>query len=263
MRNTRHSIRKWTLGFLLAAAVLAAFYLGTLFYPTPLFAHADRIGRYRLYSDEPIPAGMSAVIEDLDRRVATMEHTASGGSHRVYLCNSPRRYALFAFLTRRSAGSLAIGLALFDETFVSMARLRRFAQANQGVLRHTRFEGDLAEVVAHEIAHSNSLRALGLRRHRALPLWKSEGWAEYQANLAAIRADPAYDLHARIDQLLDDGFWAGIPAAARRMWEEQLLVEFLGEVKGYRLADLARDDVTDAAARHEMLAWHRVSVGRT
>ena len=62
-----------------------------------------------------------------------------------------------------------------------------------GRLRHTRFEGNLAEVIAHEIAHFNSVRALGYRRHLGQPLWKSEGWAEYQANLAAIRADPDYD----------------------------------------------------------------------
>ena len=257
MKSTWRSIRKWAMRCLLAAAVLAVLYLGVLFYPAPLFAYAKRIGSYRVYADEQIPTGMSGVIEDLDRRIAAMEHGAPGGNHRIYLCSSPGRYAFFAFLTRRSADSLAIGLSLPNETFVSMARVRRFAEANHGVLRHTRFEGNLAEVVAHEISHFNSLRALGLRRHLAQPLWKSEGWAEYQANLAAIRADPSYDLHARIDQLLDDDFWTGGAGAARWMWEAQMLVEFLGEVKGYRLADLAREDVTEMFARDAMMEWHR------
>lgn len=44
---------------------------------------------------------------------------------------------------------------------------------------------------------------------------------------------------------------------ARRLWEAQLLVEFLGEVKGYRLADLAREDVTETLASQAMMEWHR------
>jgi hypothetical protein len=48
----------------------------------------------------------------------------------------------------------------------------------------------MAEVIAHEIAHFNSVHALGFRSHLRQPVWKSEGWAEYQANLAPIRADP-------------------------------------------------------------------------
>jgi len=257
MRPSRHSIRKWTVRSLVALAVLALLYLGILLYPTPLFANAARIGRYRVYSDEPVSAAIADAIADLERRLAAMEHPPPSGNHRVYLCNSPQRYAFFAFLTRKSPESLAIGLSFPNESFVSMTRVRRFAEANRGRLRHTRFEGNLAEVLAHEISHFNSLRALGLRRHLSLPLWKSEGWAEYQANLAAIRADTSYDLHARIDQLLDDRLWGESARLARRLWEAQLLVEFLGEVKGFRLADLAREDVTEASARNAMMEWHR------
>ncbi len=74
-------------------------------------------------------------------------------------------------------------------------------------------------------------------------MWKSEGWAEYQANLAAIRDDPTYDLGPRIDQLLDDRAWTA-GGVARDLWEWQLLVEYLGGVEDYRLSDLVRDEVT-------------------
>jgi hypothetical protein len=88
-------------------------------------------------------------------------------------------------------------------------------------------------------------------------MWKSEGWAEYQANIAVIRDDPAYDLGERIDVLLDDRHWAGSGGLARGHWEWQLLVEYLGEVQGVRLADLSKDEVTKPAVRQRMLAWHR------
>ena len=48
---------------------------------------------------------------------------------------------------------------------------------------------ELQGVIAHEIAHFNSVHALGYRAHLAQPVWKSEGWAEYQANVAAIRIE--------------------------------------------------------------------------
>ena len=257
MTLAARKVAKWMARFILVLLAVGALHIAIIAYPTPLFAHEGQFGGYHLYSDDPLPADIERVIEDTTRRVEGMEHRPPETVHRVYLCNGPRRYAFFAFLTRKSPDSLAIGLSLTNETFVSMSRLRRFAAANQGVLRHTRFEGNLAEVLAHEVAHGNSIEALGYRTHLALPLWKSEGWAEYQANLAAIRSDPTYKLDRRIEQLLDDDYWGGVSSLARCLWESQLLVEFLGEVKGYRLADLAREDVTESSVREQMIAWYR------
>jgi hypothetical protein len=138
-----------------------------------------------------------------------------------------------------------------------MSRVREFAEKNRGLLRHTRFEGNPAEVIAHEIAHFNSVRAVGFREHLAQPVWKSEGWAEYQANISAIHDDPDYDLAERIEWLVDDHIWGGKHGVARDLWEWQILVEFLGEVKGYHLVDLSRDEVTLASARKQMMDWWR------
>ena len=251
--RTRKLLRRglWLVG------ALAAVYVLVLVYPAPLFEHHQRFGDFRVYSDEPIPEDFDRVIEGVTRRMAAMEHAPERGSPRVFLCGSRERYGWFAFLTRKTPDSLAIGLSVANEMFVSTTRVREFAARNPGVFRHTRFEGNFAEVVAHEIAHFRSIEALGYRAHLALPVWKSEGWAEYQANLAALREDPSYDLRERIDLLLDDRYWGEGPRIARSLWEWQLLVEYLGEVEGYLLADLVRDDVTRAAVRARMLDWYR------
>lgn len=240
------------LGFL----AVAALYLTTLAVPTPLFAHKARFGDYRVYSDEPIPADFGEVIAETKRRAEAMEHEPGSASPRVYLCGSRKRYAFFAFLTRKSPESLAIGLSVAHSMFVSMRRIEEFAARNRGLLRHTRFEGNPAGVIAHEIAHFNSIRTLGYRAHLAQPVWKSEGWAEYQANVAAIRDDPAYDLGQRIDLLLDDRYWTVGHSPARDLWEWQLLVEYLGERQGYGLAELSNADVTLLAVRERMLSWY-------
>jgi len=254
MTRTRW-IAKWILRISLVLLVLGTFYVTTLIFPSPLFSHSERHGNYRVYSDEPFPADLDRVIADLDRRVQAMEHAPPDASQRIYLCG-PKKYRFFAFLLRMNSESLAIGLSAANETFVSVDRVRLFGEMNRGILRHTRFEGNLAEVVAHEIAHFNSVHALGHRPHARQPLWKSEGWAEYQANVAAIRADPDYDLADRIGVLLDDDYWDGRHGFARRMWEAQLLVEFLGEVEGYRLVDIIEDEVTESATRRRMMAWY-------
>jgi hypothetical protein len=253
------TIAKWTsrLFVVLLAVVIA--YVTILAFPAPLFAHQQRYGSYRVYSDEPISSDFARVIEELDTRVRAMEHPPPGASQRIYLCG-PGKFAFFATLLRKGSEALAIGLSVANETFVSTERVRLFADRNQGLLRHTRFEGNLAEAVAHEIAHFNSVRALGYRAHLRQPLWKSEGWAEYQANLATIRTDPAYDLRRRIEILEDNSYWGGRHGVARDLWESQLLVEFLGEVMGYRLSDIVRDDVTIAATREQMMQWYEKRV---
>jgi hypothetical protein len=253
-------IAKWTIKLLMAFFAVGVLYIGVLVYPSPLFAHTESYGTYRVYSDEPISADFGSVIEDLDRRIQAMEHAPPDASQRIYLCG-PKRFSFFAFLLRKNSQSLAIGLTVANETFVSTERVRLFAARNRGVLRHTRFEGNPAEVVAHEVAHFNSVHALGFRPHLRQPLWKSEGWAEYQANLAAMRADPDYDLRRRIELLLDNSYWGGSSyGLARRLWEGQLLVEFLGEVKGYRLNDIVSDEVTESTTREQMLAWYREQI---
>ena len=258
MTPVARRITRWTLGILLVPIAVGALYVAVLVFPSPLFAHERSYGTYRVYSDEAIAADFDRVINDLDRRLEGMEHAPPDASQRIYLCGATK-YSFFAFLARKGSDSLAIGLSVANETFVSLDRVRLFAAMNRGVFRHTRLEGNLAEVVAHEIAHFNSLRALGYRAHLDQPLWKSEGWAEYQANRSAIRADPGHDLRRRVDLLLDDSHWSERHEMARRLFEHQLLVEFLGDVKAYRLEDLVKEDVTEVSTREQMMVWYRSS----
>ena len=253
MTLTLPRVLKWSLLLVLGVLMVVAIYILVLAFPTPLFAHKARFGDYRVYSDQPIAADLARVFNEAAWRVGAMEPRGDRSGARVYLCNSRKRYAFFAFLTRMNLESLAIHLSVPNEMFVSMERVNRFRADNAGLLRHTRFEGNLAEVIAHEVAHLYSIDAIGYRAHLAQPVWKSEGWAEYQANLAAIRDDPSYDLAERIDLLLDHRVWS--PGPARDLWEWQLLVEYLGQVHGYGLDDLISNEVTRSSTRNQMMTW--------
>jgi hypothetical protein len=151
---------------------------------------------------------------------------------------------------------MALGLSVFGNVFVNQQKVLRVAAHNSRGIRHSRFEGDFGEVIAHEIAHFNVVKAVGFRNAIAVPFWKSEGYAEYQANLAPTRADSSYDFTERIDLLMDRAFWGSDDSIARRLFEWHLLVEYLGEVKGFGLNDLIDEAVTEASVRDEMLEWY-------
>jgi hypothetical protein len=94
--------------------------------------------------------------------------------------------------------------------------------------------------------------------HR-IPVWKSEGYADHQANLAAA-ADPGYDLRGRIELLLDDDSWrSAMGFVDRRHFRWHVLVEYLCAVEGLGFRDLMAGSVTEESARARMMAWYSTS----
>jgi hypothetical protein len=257
MTGRLRRIGAWTLRGLLVVLILLTLYVLVVYYPNPLFSYRAEFGNYRVYSDQPIPADLARVIEDAKAREAAMEGYRPGRTRRVFLCQSPRRYALMARLVRKSPQALAMGLSLPKNIFLSATRIRQFAARNRGVFEHSRFEGNMAEVIAHEVAHFHSVRGLGFWDHIVQPLWKSEGWAEYQANAVHTRREGLHGLARRVDLLLNDAHWDPNHPLARRMYEWDLLVEYLGEVEGLGLADLADEGTTESRARDAMMGWYR------
>lgn len=253
-RFFRRASVRWLLRGLVALFILVALYIVVLAFPGAAFAHKGRFGEFVVYSTQPLPNDLDRVLEELRVRVASMSHAEPGAECRIFICDA-RRYAAVAFLTRRGSDSIAIGLSVLGNVYVNQAKVRSLASHNPLRIRHSRYEGNLTEAVAHEIAHFNVVRHLGYRASTRIPVWKSEGYAEYQANLATTRADPGYRFIERIDLLRNDDAW-GDAHSARRLFSWHVLVEFLAEEHGYDLDALLVEKVTEASARQEMFAWH-------
>jgi hypothetical protein len=256
MRHGYRKIGKWVLRGVLAVLVLLALNVATLAAPFPLFAHKAAYDEFTIYSDHPLPQDLDRVVDSARARIKAMEHARPGEKCRVFICGDHRLYSLFTFLSRRSSNSLGIGLSAFGNVFLNQRKIQRFAEQNYGGIRHSRFEGDLAETIAHEIAHFNVVKARGFRTAIRMPFWKSEGYAEHQANLAATRTDSAYIFTDRIELLLNDAFW-GDNSVARQLFESHLLVEFLVEVNGFGLDELLDESITEASTREHMLTWYQ------
>lgn len=247
----------WTLG---AAAMLLGLYLSVFFLPYPLFPHhAERAG-FSVYSDREIPEDFGLVLDDARRRVEAMPLYRGDALPRIFVCRSQRRFIFLIKLAgKRHAGQglviPAAGNAFFSEQGIEVVGLR-----NHGRPAHSRLQGSLSAAIAHEVAHNLVSSELGFRNVRRMPIWKSEGYADYAANLASAASDPDYDLRSRIELLLDEDPWRR-PAGPvdRRHFRWHVLAEYLCTVRGFDLSNLLAEEVTEASAWAQMMAWHSAS----
>ena len=259
MRRWQRTVGKWTLRVIVLILILVALDVAVLAYPNLLFAHKKSFDEFTLYSNQPLPSGFGQVVDSVRERIEAMENARPGAPCDIYICDTQRLYSFFTRLTRKPSSSMAFCLSAFGNVYLNDTKIRRIAEHNYGGIRHCRYEGDYAEVIAHEIAHFNVVKSLGYRRAVRMPFWKSEGYAEYQANIASTRADSSYVFTDRIDLFLNVAFWCGEDSIARRLYKWHILVEFLAEEKGYGLEELIDESVTEASTLEEMLAWHEQS----
>jgi hypothetical protein len=256
VRRSLRNFGKWFLRGVLVALVFLVLGVVILAAPFPLFAHKATFDEFTVHARQPLRHDIGDVIESARTRIAAMEYARPGEKCRVFICDSERFYSLFTFLARKSSDSMGLGLSFFGNVYLNETKIERVAAQNYAGIRHSRFEGDFAEAIAHEIAHFNVVKALGYRAAIGMPVWKSEGYAEYQANRAATRADSSYVFTDRIDLLRNDYVWGGGNTGPRQLFEWHLLVEFLADVDGFDLEDLIDESVTEAFAREKMLAWY-------
>lgn len=255
MRSWVRAIGRWVLGGASVLILLAGLVAAFLAFPDPLFAHVERFDGFTVYADRPHAGGFTDVISDARARIAGMTHARPGRQYRVYVCGDERLYSLFALLTRKTSNSLGISLSVLGTIYVNERKVERLADANRLGIRHSAYEGRIDEVIAHEIAHFDMVRALGFRDAVRFPAWKGEGYAEYQANRAALQGDPSSGLLERLDRYMDDRFWQGGRPYVRTLLEWQMAVQYLVEVEGMDLHEFAEARVTESAARDAMIGW--------
>ena len=242
---------------MLGVLTLVTVPVAIVLHPDPLFGHELEAGRFSFHSDAELATDIEGTAAAAADRLSAMVRSDPTSRYDVYLCRSSRLYTLLTRIVHRSPRALAFSLSVNETIFISLPRIEQFNSSNQGRLPHSRFEGSVGEAIAHEVAHFDAGRELGFLRHLRLPTWKTEGWAEYQANLGPARDDPRYDLRARIAMLGDDSYWRPFPPMARMLFESHLLVEFLAVERGFGLAELAREATTMEQARRDMVDWAR------
>jgi len=256
MRPSIRKLVKWCAWALGGAIVLLVLYLGVFFFPYPLFPHHVEAAGFSVYSDRQIPDDFALVLDDARRRVEAMPLYRGAELPRIFVCRSPRRFAVLVKLAGKRHSGQGLVISVAGNVFLSEHGIEAVARRNSARPTHSRSEGSFAAAIAHEVAHHLVVGEIGFSRAWRIPAWKSEGYADYAAHLAAAASDPDYDLHSRVALLLDDGSWQG-PAGSidRRHFRWHLLVEYLCSVKGIDLSGLLAEEVTEEGSWAELVAW--------
>ena len=250
-------IAKWALWGLAVVVALVGLYLSVFFLPYPLFPHHLEHAGFSVYSDGEIPGEFELVLEDARRRVEAMELYRGNADLRIFICGSQRFFVAINKLAGHRHAGQALVISVAGNAFFSKTVIEAVGKRLGGRPEHSRLQGSWSAAIAHEIAHDLIFDEVGYRKARQIPVWKSEGYADHQANLAATESNPDYDLWSRIAYLLDDANWRS-PATTfdRRHFRWHLLVEYLCSVRGFTFADLMGEGVSEEGARTEMMDWY-------
>jgi hypothetical protein len=217
-------------------------------------------GSVVLYFDGSAEQEMEALTIKVADRVRHSGFYDSSRTDRVFVFKNRNLYTFFARLALLKHIPQGFNLSVFGNSFVNSARNRALGEMTGGSPKYSIYDGELAHVIAHELAHQYLIDRIGRSTWRHLPHWKQEGIPEYIANIGLIRADTAATLARRVWVLNDDGAWRTTRQNAygwdRIHYEAGLLVEYLMEQCSYTLEDIISDSVTAQDVRVALSIWY-------
>lgn len=155
---------------------LAAFvFLGFQLFPQIVFANQVTSDGITVYARNPLPPVTPARLAEAVSLVQKSELAIPGRPARVFICNQPWLFRLFA---PASAGAFATSMPMTNNIFVAEADLARNLSWNTAPANNMR---TFSSVVAHEITHDLIRQRVGLIRDLFLPNWIREGYCDYIA----------------------------------------------------------------------------------
>jgi len=161
------------LGFLGTLRVLV------LSFPEPFFPFSLQEGAIRIYSDRPLPRETVRLLRAAEDRLGDAGLLPRRDVDKVFLCNSPGRFLIFAGPGRALAGIGGVAYAFFPEpnVFLRAARIERNRLLSPSG-REVPGERTLTFYVAHELAHVRLAGRLGLFRILGLPARAREAYCD-------------------------------------------------------------------------------------
>ncbi|MDH3891892.1 MAG: hypothetical protein OEV49_12485 [candidate division Zixibacteria bacterium] len=246
---------KWTLWGLVSMMTIILMWLAPLAFPHPLFDHEFRAGNLNFYSDADFDTEMQTIAQEVDRRLQAIEIYDRHEDLDVFLCRDHGLYRFFARLTLVPAEVPGFNLSLADNSFLSLSLLEKRRLHTGAWPEYSAIGGEIVHTTTHELVHDCMVARLGFLTNLNLPTWKSEGYAEYAASLAARRNDPEATLSKRIE-IMQSGPMA---ERAREYFSWTLAVEYLSEIQGLTFDEVMSTDLTFEQAHAQMMSWYALA----
>lgn len=224
---------------LLAYIVLAA-------HPEPSFKHRMAYRNFEVWSDRPIPAGITAVLDDATRRWRTSALYDSRTHVRIFFCHEPWRLWFYGGRFDAGIGGAAAGIVV-ENVFIRASDIdgNRILSPGPGPIADADAR-PLSYFIAHEITHSDVARRFGRLMMLRYPQWLVEGYPDYVGK----GGDFDFDANHR-------RFMAGDRAlrfAESGLYREfHLKTAYLLDKKGVTLAQAFADPPSDA----QLESWLR------
>ncbi len=248
--------RRWLkriLTVILILVILFIMQLLTLAYPSVLFSNSFKAENLELHFSEAINPVNEQIGLNVLKRIRNLELYDSNNDMKVFVCESSGLYSFFARLTFVPNTVPGFNLSIFDNSFVSVPLLNERQITNHGWAVYSAIEGNLEQSIAHELIHNMAVAKLGYFDSQKIPAWKSEGYAEYGASIAIIRADSS----RLADRIHDYALTIGWDDRAQWYYKNGLIVEYLSEYKNYSFDDIMSDSLTRETAEKQMMDWYK------
>lgn len=250
-----NKILSWILRLFLFTLMLIVFYILTLAYPQPLFAHKLKYNNFTVYSDKEIPNNFTDILKDVENRINILEISDTTFSPSVFLCNNNKLYEFFAFLTQVPNKSQGFNLSLLNNTFLNKSRIEDIKFYRDRRLGYTHLNGNIAQVLAHELVHNLEERHFGFLNYINKPTWKKEGYCEYGSTIALIRKDSTENLLKRASHYFAHNLY-GAPNHSKIYYRSQLMVEYLFEKKNFTINMLSDPEIKEQIIFDELKKWY-------
>ena len=214
-------------------ALLAAYVLATTF-PKPMFEYRSSYQNYRVWSDRPIPDEITAVLDDVTRRLRSSSLHDRDRPVEIFFCNESWRLWFYGRAFHARMGG-ATDVWVTRQVFIRASDIaanrihsptaRPIADAEQRPLSY---------FIAHEITHADVSRRFGRTVMLRYPQWLLEGYADYVGKAGDFDFEENRALFAAGKSALDHG-------RSGLYREFHLKVAYLLDKKGWTLEQVSEN----------------------
>ena len=162
-----------------AILIVALGYLALWLNPQVLFGYSISYDGFIVYAREPIPDGISSILEDAKTKLTSSRLLEDDDNFRVFLCDSK---AVFWLMSPFARHAFASSYPINDHIFVARADV----STNTAGTYRTTNSRILSDVITHECGHVLIARRLGRRTAYLKPSWIQEGYCEYLADSSTV-----------------------------------------------------------------------------
>ena len=164
---------------LLAVLALLVMYAVLAALPKPMFAYRAVYQNYHVWSDRPIPAEITGVLDDVTRRLRSSVLHDRKRPVEIFFCNEPWRLWLYGRRFSTQLGGAA-DVWFTRQVFIRASSIdeNRIHSPGRGPIADAA-QRPLSYFIAHEITHGDVSRSFGRTVMLRYPEWLLEGYADY------------------------------------------------------------------------------------